>query len=252
MPDPADREISAPLKVLVTGGTGTLGEAVVVAFAKAGHQIFFQYRRNEETAARLSDTFGATAFQMDFSGAVVLPSTDFDVLVNCAGINVSEEQSHAVDPAAWDHMLRVNVTVPFLLAQAIVPGMLGRGWGRVINIGSIYSLRGATNRAPYVASKHALSGLTKVMALEYAGTGVTCNEICPSAVDSDMIDRIARIRAGRRGTTVDEILGEYRAMNPFGRMATAAEVASAVLYLSGREAGFINGASIPVDGGQTV
>lgn len=239
------------LRVLVTGGTGTLGEAVVGAFAKAGHQLFFQYHRNDETAARLSDTFGATAYKIDFAGDFTLPRTDFDILVNCAGINVSEERTHAVDPAAWDRMLRVNATVPFLLARAIVPGMLRRGWGRVINIGSIYSLRGATHRAAYVASKHALSGLTKVMALEYAATGVTCNEICPSAVDSDMIARIARIRADRRGTTVDEVLGEYRSMNPHGRMATAAEVASLVIYLAGREAGFINGVSVPVDGGQT-
>lgn len=252
MSDPVGQEISAPLRVLVTGGTGTLGEAVVVAFAKAGHQVFFQYHRNVEAAERLADTFGATAFKIDFSGDFELPAADFDVLVNCAGINVSEEKAHAVDPVVWDRMLRVNVTVPFLLSQAIVPGMLRRGWGRVINVGSIYSLRGATNRAPYVASKHALSGLTKVMALEYATTGVTCNEICPSAVDSDMINRIARVRAGRRGTTVDDVLDEYRSMNPFGRMATAAEVASVVLYLAGREAGFINGASIPVDGGQIV
>jgi 3-hydroxybutyrate dehydrogenase len=252
MQDPADQEISVPLRVLVTGGTGTLGEAVVVAFAKAGHQMFFQYHSDDETAARLSDTFGATAFKIDFAGDFQLPRHDFDVLVNCAGINVSEELTHSVDPAAWDLMLRVNATVPFLLTRAIVPGMMRRGWGRVINIGSIYSLRGATHRAPYVASKHALSGLTKALALECAKTGVTCNEICPSAVESDMINRISEIRAGLRGTTVDDVLDEYRSMNPYGRMATAAEVASMVLYLAGREAGFINGASIPVDGGQTV
>lgn len=252
MPDAVGREISNPLRVLVTGGTGTLGEAVMVAFAKAGHRTFFQYFRNDESAARLTDTLGATGFKIDFSGDFELPVVDFDVLVNCAGINVSEEQAHSVDLAIWDRMLRVNVTVPFLLSQAVLPGMLRRGWGRIINVGSIYSLRGATNRAPYVASKHALSGLTKVMALEYATTGVTCNEICPSAVDSHMINRIAQVRAERRGTTADDVLDEYRAMNPFGRMATAGEVASAVLYLSSAEAAFINGAAIPVDGGQIV
>jgi 3-hydroxybutyrate dehydrogenase len=128
--------------------------------------------------------------------------------------------------------------------------MLRRGWGRIINVGSVYSLRAATHRAPYVASKHALTGLTRALALEYATAGVTCNEICPSAVDSEMINRIAHTRAGLRGTTVDSVLDEYRTMNPFGRMATAGEVASMVLYLAGPEAGFVNGASIPVDGGQ--
>ena len=87
MQDPADQEISVPLRVLVTGGKGTLGEAVVVAFAKAGHQMFFQYHSDDETAARLSDTFGATAFKIDFAGDFRLPRHDFDVLVNCAGIN---------------------------------------------------------------------------------------------------------------------------------------------------------------------
>jgi NAD(P)-dependent dehydrogenase (short-subunit alcohol dehydrogenase family) len=250
MPDAGAHDISTPLRVLVTGGTGTLGEAVVVAFAKAGHRTSFQYHRNDAAALRLTETFGSTAFKIDFLRDFVLPDANFDVLVNCAGINVSEEQSHGVDPAIWDRMLRVNVTVPFLVSQAVVPGMLRRGWGRIINVGSIYSLRGATNRAPYVASKHALSGLTKVMALEYASTGVTCNEVCPSAVDSEMINRIAAVKAGHRGTSPDAVLDWYRAMNPLGRMGTADEVASVVLYLASPDARFVNGASIPVDGGQ--
>ena len=129
------------------------------------------------------------------------------------------------------------------LTRAVMPGMLRRGWGRVINVGSIYSVRGATHRAPYVASKHALSGLTKVIALEYAATGVTCNEICPSAINSHMINRIARIRADLRGTSVDDVLDQYRAMNPSGRMGTAGEVASLALFLASPEAGFLNGAA---------
>ncbi|HEX5202820.1 SDR family NAD(P)-dependent oxidoreductase [Paractinoplanes rhizophilus] len=252
MTDAVGSTISNPLRVLVTGGTGTLGEAVIQAFAKAGHRTFFQFCRNDQNATRLTDTLGATGFKIDFSADFTLPMSDFDVLVNCAGINISREQAHGVDPLIWDKMMRVNVTAPFLLSQAVLPGMLKRGWGRIINVGSIYSLRGAINRAPYVASKHALSGLTKVMALEYANTGVTCNEICPSAIDSDMIHRIAENNARARGMSVDDILDEYRTMNPVGRMATAGEVASAVLYLAGSEAGFINGASIPVDGGQIV
>ncbi|GAA2714188.1 SDR family NAD(P)-dependent oxidoreductase [Actinoplanes palleronii] len=252
MSESVGSEVSTPLRVMVTGGTGTLGEAVVLAFAKAGHRTYFQYCRNERNANRLTEALGAEGFKIDFSRDFTLPESDFDVLVNCAGINISREQAHSVDATSWDRMLRVNVTVPFLLSQAVLPGMLRRGWGRIINVGSIYSLRGAVNRAPYVASKHALSGLTKVMALEYATTGVTCNEICPSAIDSDMIMRIAENTARARGVTVDDILDEYRAMNPVGRMATAGEVASAVLYLASPEAGFINGTSIPVDGGQIV
>src|SRR4051794_22226346 len=155
MPGAVGNEIPNPLRVMVTGGTGTLGEAVIVEFSKAGHQTFFQYFRNDRAAARLTDTLGATGFKLDFSSDFTVPMADFDVLVNCAGINISKEQAHAVDPAVWEEMVRVNVTAPFLLSQAVLPGMLKRGWGRIINVGSIYSLRGAVNRAPYVASKHA-------------------------------------------------------------------------------------------------
>ncbi|MFI6077800.1 SDR family NAD(P)-dependent oxidoreductase [Actinoplanes sp. NPDC051343] len=250
MSDAVRRDAPNPLHVFVTGGTGTLGEAIVIAFAKAGHHTSFQYVRNDDAAGRLASDWGADGFKLDFSGDFRPPDVDVDVLVNCAGINISEAQAHVVVPSVWDEMFRINVTVPFLLAQAMLPGMLRRGWGRIINVGSVYSLRAATHRAPYVASKHALTGLTRALALEYATVGVTCNEICPSAIDSEMINRIAHERADLRGTSVDSVLDEYRTMNPFGRMATAGEVASAALYLASPEASFINGASIPVDGGQ--
>jgi 3-hydroxybutyrate dehydrogenase len=252
MPTAVSNTSPAPLHVLITGGTGTLGEAIVAAFANAGHRIHFQYHRNREAAERLRRDFGATGIAIDFSREFEIPSGDFDVLINCAGINESVELTDGVRPIAWEKMLRINVTVPFMLTQAVLPGMVKRGWGRLINIGSIYSLRGGTHRAPYVASKHALSGLTKVVAKEYAGSGVTCNEICPSAVDSRMINRIAEDRAVLRGTTTAAILDEYRSMSPSGRMGTADEVASVALYLAGPGAGFVNGASIPVDGGLVV
>lgn len=240
---------STPLRVFVTGGTGTLGEAIVVAFAKAGYTTSFQYRSNQAVADRLISQFGVSGHKLDLSRPFELPSADIDVLINCAGINESEEVTHLVDPALWTQMLHLNLTVPFLLVREVVPGMVRRGWGRIVNIGSIYSLRAATNRAAYVASKHGLSGLTKTIAKEYASFGVTCNEICPSAVESQMIDRIARVRAHRQGRTVQEVLSDYRGLSPAGRMAMANEVASVALFLAGPAANFINGASLQVDGG---
>jgi 3-hydroxybutyrate dehydrogenase len=222
---------------------------MVAAFAKAGYQVFFQYHRNEPAAERLQSTYSATGFRIDLATSFQLPSNDFDVLVNNAGINESEEETHRVDPNTWERMLRVNLTAPFLLIKAVVPGMVERSWGRIINIGSIYSLRSATRRAPYVAAKHGLAGLTKTVAREYAIHGVTCNEICPSAVESQMMDGIARNKAQRAGSTASEVLDGYRAMTPANRMATPEDIAATTLYLCSPAAGFINGVSLPVDGG---
>ncbi|GAA4687354.1 3-hydroxybutyrate dehydrogenase [Phytohabitans rumicis] len=222
---------------------------MVAAFAKAGYQVFFQYNQNEPVAQRLRSTYSATGLRIDLASQFALPSDDFDVLINNAGINESEELTDRVDPMIWEKMLRVNLTVPFLLIRAVLPGMIHRGWGRIVNIGSIYSLRAATHRAPYVATKHGLSGLTKTVAREYAAHGITCNEICPSAVESRMMNRIAGDKAQRQGNTITEILDGYRALIPAKRMATPEEVASTSLHLCSPAAGFINGASVPVDGG---
>jgi 3-hydroxybutyrate dehydrogenase len=249
MSHPSTNYSSTPLRVLVTGGTGTLGQALVTAFAKAGYRTVFQYHRNRPAADRLATEYAATGYQIDFSQPFEPPAGDFDVLINNAGINESDEVTHQVDPSVWTKMLHLNVTVPFLLCRAVLPGMMRRGWGRIVNIGSIYSVRAAAKRAPYVTAKHGLSGLTKAVAKEYATHGITCNEICPSAVDSSMMDRIAKDRADREGRTPDEVLDSYRELSPANRLATAEEVASAALFLSSASAGFINGASIAVDGG---
>jgi 3-hydroxybutyrate dehydrogenase len=241
-----------PSHILITGGTGTLGEAMVAAFAKAGNRVSFQYHRSLDVAERLEAEWGAAGVRIDFGGEFETPPGEFDVLINCAGINESEELTGSVSLAVWERMLRINATVPLLLTQAVLPGMVKRGWGRLINIGSIYSLRVAPHRAPYAASKHALSALTKTIAKEYAGAGITCNEICPSAVESRLINRIAEDRATARGITVERVLDEYRSMNPSGRLVTAEEVASVALYLASSQASNVNGVSIPVDGGSVV
>lgn len=239
----------ATRRVLVTGGTGTIGQAVIEAFSGAGDTVVFQYCEDVETAARLEERWSATALRLDFTVPFSLPSTDFDVLINCAGVNESDRETHLVDEVAWARMVQLNLTAPFLLIRMILPGMMERGWGRIVNVGSIYSVRGAVRRAPYVASKHGLSGLTKTVAKEYAEYGITSNEICPGAVESKLLERIAGDRARQEGRPVAEMMDEYRALNPSKRLARAVEVASLALYLASADAGFISGASIVVDGG---
>lgn len=246
---PSVSDHSTTLRVLITGGTGTLGEAMVIAFAQRGHRVTLQYRSNEVAAKHLEKEYGAGSLRIDFAEPFTVDAMDFDVLINCAGINESEDLTQSVDPATWYRMLSVNLTAPFLLAQSVLPGMVRRGWGRIVNVGSIFSLRGAPNRAAYVASKHGLSGLTKTIAHEYAHHGITCNEICPAAVESRMIDRIAQDRAMRQGRSVSDVLDDYRQRTPAGRMARPEEVAAVALFLCTDEARYINGTSITVDGG---
>jgi 3-hydroxybutyrate dehydrogenase len=141
------------------------------------------------------------------------------------------------------------VTAPFELVRHCLPSMIKQRWGRIINISSIYALRAAEGNLPYTVAKHGLSGLTKTLAKEYAEFGITANEICPGPIQSEMMDRIARDAASKSGSTSKAYLREVRDEIPARRMAKPEEVAGVALFLATEEAGYINGASIPVDGG---
>lgn len=236
-------------RVLVTGGTGSVGRALVESFSRNGDLVTFQYNTNETAAAGLRDSLSAKPLQIDFRTSATLPHTDFDVLVNNAGINISKQLSHDVTRTDWDQTFLINVTVPFLLAQQCLPHMLNKRWGRIINVSSIYGLRGVETNLPYTASKHALSGLTKTIAKEYAEHNITCNEICPGPIESDMMTRVSTERARLDGISLEAYLGEVRDEIPAGRMARPAEIASLALFLASPEAAYVTGASIPIDGG---
>jgi NAD(P)-dependent dehydrogenase (short-subunit alcohol dehydrogenase family) len=237
--------------VLITGGTGSIGEALVAAFDEAGYRVWFQFRSDEEKASTLEEQYDATAWQANFShGETNPPRTDFDVLVNAAGVNLTTTELTEVDDEEWETTLAVNLTAPFQLSRACLPSMITQGWGRIINIGSIYSLRAVEINSSYTVSKHALTGLTRSIAKEYAKDGVTANQICPAAVDSELMDRIATRKAQEEDVTAEEYLDSVRAANPAGRLVKPEEVASIAVYLASDEAQFVNGESITVDGGQ--
>ncbi len=236
-------------KVFITGGTGTIGTSLIESFTNEGYAVIFQFFSNKERANQLENNFNAKSVKIDFRSQFDLPEIDFDIIVNNTGINISDELTHDVEDSIWHDTLNINLTSPFQVCKFYLPKMIQKNWGRIININSIYGLRGVDYNSPYTVSKHGLSGLTKTIAKEYASNGITCNEICPGAIESELMDRIAARVAKEEGTTTKEFLSEVAESYPAKRMGLPKEVSAIVLFLASSEASYINGVSIPVDGG---
>jgi len=247
--------VSAPLagrRALVTGGGRGIGLAIARSLAADGATLVLT-GRNAERLDAAAEELGATAQVLDMEdrGAIangVAALGDIDILVNNAGVAVGAPL-HRTDDATWDRVQQINVHGPYALMRALVPGMAKRGWGRVVNISSLAGLTGQAYTSAYCASKHALIGLTRALAVEYARAGVTVNAICPGWVETDMardaIDRIARSTGRDEEAARDTLAGA----SPQGRLVTAEEVAALTSMLCSEGARGIHGQAIPVDGG---
>lgn len=238
-----------PEAALITGGTGSVGRALVKQFVQAGWTVDFTYRSKDQSAEALLACGARSALKIDFAAGELPPPADYGALVLNAGVNISSDLTVMVSREDWDRTLQINLTAPFLIVQRFLPPMLRRRRGRIVMVGSIYSLRGSRTNAPYNVSKHGLSGLMKSVAKEYARDGITCNEVCPGAIYSDMLTGILEKSAAAAGVPVEALIRDLEAAQPPGRLAWPEEVAFAVLYLCSDRAAHISGASIPVDGG---
>lgn len=247
----------------ITGGGRGIGRAIALAFAREGASVAVAARTRaqvDSVAKEIADQVGVEtlAIECDVADAESVDRAFAkvkerfgrgpDILVNNAGI---AETSPFVktDEAMWQRHLEVNLTGTFRCTRAALPGMLERGWGRIINIASIAGKTGAPYISAYAASKHGVLGLTRSLALEVGASGITVNAICPGYVDTEMTSRGIENIVARTGKSADDALAAIKRMSPQNRLITAEEVAALALLLASEEGRGINGQAINVDGG---
>ena len=251
---------------LVTGSTSGIGLAIARALAADGANTiingFGDAAAIEKERTGLEQEFGVKA---RYSGADMTKPAEIaemirateaefgslDVLVNNAGIqHVANVEDFPIEK--WDAVIEINLSSSFHTIRASVPGMKRRKWGRIINIASAHGLAGSPFKAAYVAAKHGIVGLTKVVALEAAEFGITCNAVCPGYVWTPLVESQVDGQAKAHGISRDEVIRKvFLAEQPTKRFVTIEEVAGTTVFLCGETAASITGVALPVDGGWT-
>jgi NAD(P)-dependent dehydrogenase (short-subunit alcohol dehydrogenase family) len=248
---------------LVTGASRGIGRGVALALAGLGYDVALVARgvdATERTAAAARDGGAprAIAIAGDLTDARFCEQVPAqarealgrspDVLVHCAGV-ARNGAIGELSLADWETSMSINATAAFVLASELGPEMAAAGWGRIVCIGSLYARFGVARTAAYTASKHALIGLTRAIAAEYAKKGVTANAVIPGFVDTDMIREQVDQASAARGLSHDQVIARYLEAQPIGRLIAVDEVAALVAYLCGDAAAPISGQAIHVDGG---
>ena len=251
---------------VITGSTSGIGLGIAEAFAAAGCRIVINGIATSEEAdalsQRLQHQYRAEVFyhpadlaEPEQCAALIRDSEErfgrVDVLINNAGIqHVAAVEQFPVE--RWNAILAINLSAAFHTIRAALPGMQRRNEGRIVNIASVHGLVASVNKAAYVAAKHGLIGLTKVVALENATRGITCNAICPGYVLTPLVQAQIDARAAERSISKEEATQQLlREKEPSGRFTSIEDIAAMALFLCSSAASNITGASMPLDGGWT-
>ena len=232
---------------IVTGGTRGIGEAISVALRNMGMNVAANYAGNEQRAREFTDRTGIAAYRWDVADfdacqdgvrQVEADLGPVDVLVNNAGIT-RDATMRKMGRAQWDEVMDVNLGGCFNMAKAVFDGMIGRKYGRIVNIGSINGQAGQYGQVNYAAAKSGIHGFTKALAQEGARFGVTVNAIAPGYIDTDMVAAVP-----------EDVLAKIVAGIPVKRLGQASEIARGVAFLVAEQGGFITGSTLSINGGQ--
>jgi acetoacetyl-CoA reductase len=232
---------------IVTGGTRGIGEAICKRLARQGHTVIANYAGNEEKARIFTAATGIPAYKWDVGdhhaamagcAQVAEEHGPIDIVVNNAGIT-RDGTLHKMSFDDWNDVMRINLGGCFNMAKATFPGMRERGWGRIVNIGSINGQAGQYGQVNYAAAKSGIHGFTKALAQEGAKFGVTVNAIAPGYIDTDMVAAVP-----------PAVLEKIVAKIPVGRLGMAEEIARGVAFLTSENGGFMTGSTMSINGGQ--
>jgi 3-oxoacyl-[acyl-carrier protein] reductase len=243
--------MAQPRKILVTGASRGLGASIALDLGKRGHSVAVHYGRSSSEAESVAEQIRASGGQavlvqgdlssLEGGKAVATAAAEalggLEVLVNNAGITRDGLVMRMKDED-WDAVLDTNLAAPFALIRTAIRGMLTAKWGRIVNVSSVVGLMGNPGQANYIAAKAGLIGLTKAIAKEYGGKGITCNAIAPGFIESDMTEKLPEALKTR-----------YLEGIPAARFGKPEDVAAVVAFLASDEASYVNGQTIAVDGG---
>lgn len=232
---------------IVTGGTRGIGEAISTTLKNKGYTVIANYGGNDQKAAEFTERTGIATVKFDVSDfdktaeAIAKIEADYgsvDVLVNNAGIT-RDGTMHRMSFEQWDAVIQTNLASCFNTCRAVIDGMRARGFGRIINVGSVNGQAGQYGQVNYAAAKSGIHGFTKALALEGAGKGITVNAIAPGYVDTDMVRAVP-----------EDVLAKIIKTIPVGRLGRPEDIANSVAFLVDDESGFITGSTLSINGGQ--